>query len=169
MRLWVLGGALALCASQAQALNYQLQYSDFAGSIVANLFVTLDADGGVATGISGTRNGETVTGLSDFLGSDNTLSVNSPFVSFNGLSYSVASGQSFNLFSLVTFDFEVGSANQDRVAIVNVSVTPSDTPPPPPPPPPSSVPEPASWAMMVAGFGVVGSALRRRRVRVTFA
>jgi phospholipase/lecithinase/hemolysin len=27
-----------------------------------------------------------------------------------------------------------------------------------------AVPEPASWAMMIAGFGLVGSALRRRRV-----
>jgi len=27
----------------------------------------------------------------------------------------------------------------------------------------SSVPEPASWAMMIAGFGMVGAAMRRRR------
>ncbi|MGH6996745.1 MAG: PEPxxWA-CTERM sorting domain-containing protein, partial [Phenylobacterium sp.] len=25
------------------------------------------------------------------------------------------------------------------------------------------VPEPATWAMMIAGFGIVGSAVRRRR------
>lgn len=38
-------------------------------------------------------------------------------------------------------------------------------PPPPPPPPPGGgvVPEPASWALLIAGFGIVGSALRRRR------
>jgi hypothetical protein len=29
---------------------------------------------------------------------------------------------------------------------------------------PSAVPEPAAWAMMIAGFGLVGSTLRRRRV-----
>lgn len=29
----------------------------------------------------------------------------------------------------------------------------------------TAVPEPASWAMLVAGFGLVGSALRRRSVR----
>ncbi len=28
----------------------------------------------------------------------------------------------------------------------------------------SAVPEPASWAMMIAGFGMIGSTLRRRRV-----
>ena len=34
-----------------------------------------------------------------------------------------------------------------------------------------AVPEPATWAMMILGFGMVGGALRRRRqsVRVTFA
>ena len=29
-----------------------------------------------------------------------------------------------------------------------------------------AVPEPASWAMMIAGFGIVGSALRRRRLAI---
>jgi PEP-CTERM motif len=29
-----------------------------------------------------------------------------------------------------------------------------------------AVPEPASWAMMIAGFGIAGAALRRRRMRV---
>ncbi len=33
----------------------------------------------------------------------------------------------------------------------------------PPPPPPSTVPEPASWAMMILGTGLTGAALRRRR------
>ena len=34
----------------------------------------------------------------------------------------------------------------------------------------TGVPEPASWAMMIAGFGLVGSAMRRRtRMAVTYA
>jgi len=36
---------------------------------------------------------------------------------------------------------------------------------PPPPPPPPGVPEPATWAMMLAGFGATGFALRRTRRR----
>ena len=35
--------------------------------------------------------------------------------------------------------------------------------------PAAPVPEPASWAMMVGGFGLVGGALRRRRLAVRFA
>jgi hypothetical protein len=31
------------------------------------------------------------------------------------------------------------------------------------------VPEPASWALMIAGFALVGAAMRRRSVRVAFA
>jgi Concanavalin A-like lectin/glucanases superfamily/PEP-CTERM motif len=36
--------------------------------------------------------------------------------------------------------------------------------------PPGGVPEPAAWALMIAGFGLVGSVMRRRQsVRVTYA
>ena len=35
----------------------------------------------------------------------------------------------------------------------------------------SAIPEPATWAMMIGGFGIVGGAMRRRKaqVRVTYA
>ena len=32
----------------------------------------------------------------------------------------------------------------------------------------SNAPEPASWALMLGGFGLVGSAMRRRRTAVSF-
>ena len=32
-----------------------------------------------------------------------------------------------------------------------------------------AVPEPASWAMLIAGFGVVGASMRRRRANVVTA
>lgn len=37
-------------------------------------------------------------------------------------------------------------------------------PPPIDPPPVGGVPEPASWAMLITGFGLTGAAMRRRRV-----
>ncbi|MFQ3665705.1 MAG: PEPxxWA-CTERM sorting domain-containing protein [Sphingomonadaceae bacterium] len=51
-----------------------------------------------------------------------------------------------------TFGFDTAAG----VGVVTwtVTVTGGDTP---------AIPEPASWAMMIAGFGFVGSALRRRR------
>ena len=33
----------------------------------------------------------------------------------------------------------------------------------------ASVPEPATWAMLIAGFGMVGAAVRRRRTTIAFA
>jgi hypothetical protein len=33
----------------------------------------------------------------------------------------------------------------------------------------NAVPEPASWALMIAGFGLAGAVVRRRKVRVAFA
>ncbi len=33
----------------------------------------------------------------------------------------------------------------------------------------TAVPEPATWAMMITGFGLVGGSLRRRRTRAGFA
>jgi hypothetical protein len=34
---------------------------------------------------------------------------------------------------------------------------------------PGGVPEPASWALMITGFGLVGAAMRRRATKVTYA
>lgn len=39
-------------------------------------------------------------------------------------------------------------------------------PPPPPPPPFGGVPEPGTWAMLILGFGLVGSVMRRTRAKV---
>lgn len=45
----------------------------------------------------------------------------------------------------------------DSFKLGGLNVTTLDVPPP-------AVPEPATWAMMIAGFGLVGAAMRRRRL-----
>ena len=61
---------------------------------------------------------------------------------------------SFTNLTAVTFD-ALGYSN--RAAYDNIHVSTG------------AVPEPASWAMMVGGFGVVGSAMRRRKTAIRFA
>jgi hypothetical protein len=57
--------------------------------------------------------------------------------------------------------FNIGTNSADNVGplLDNVKLTVD-----------AGVPEPAAWAMMLAGFGLVGAAMRRReKVAVTFA
>lgn len=57
--------------------------------------------------------------------------------------------------------FKVGMvADKNTRANLYISGSPSVAP---------SVPEPATWALMVSGFGLIGGALRRRPARITYA
>ena len=58
-------------------------------------------------------------------------------------------GDAGETFSQVTFLSSVNSFEVDNLAVSGI------------------VPEPATWAMMIGGFGFVGSAMRRRRARTT--
>ena len=69
-----------------------------------------------------------------------------------------------NPLTFFTDDFATGQGEAspgfvDYIRIADTAVTPGQITPPPAP----SVPEPTSWAMMIAGFGTIGAALRRRR------
>ena len=56
--------------------------------------------------------------------------------------------------------FEAVVGNADAAQFVIKTLTPSP-----------GVPEPAAWAMMLGGFGIVGAAMRRRKLStsVTYA
>ena len=69
-------------------------------------------------------------------------------VSFTGISTSAPQATSF-----VYMDANGGIARGSDYSVRDVT----------PAPPTGSVPEPATWAMMLGGFGLVGSALRQRR------
>ena len=51
-------------------------------------------------------------------------------------------------------NFDVGTFNYSSISIVNTTN---------PNAPIASIPEPASWVLMIAGFGLTGAAMRRRR------
>jgi hypothetical protein len=123
------------------------------------------------TGVSGEVDGSAITGLSGYGGADERLSDTSPFVDRAGVAFS-AGGVAYNIFDNYTdtaghpvysfcsstFDGSCtgGSANAAPVASLSISAA-------------GTVPEPASWALMLAGFGVVGGVMRRRATTVRVA
>lgn len=73
------------------------------------------------------------------------------------------SGQTYSYQAATALAYQPGFAFTD-----GGSLSSAPPPPPPPPPPNASVPEPASWLMMILGFGLIGSAMRssaRHRAR----
>lgn len=82
---------------------------------------------------------------------DGNLAANRAVLTATVSNLAIASGASF-AFRWVDFDAANG---EDGLAVDDFSVSAVRAPTP-------AVPEPATWAMMIGGFGLVGSALRRR-------
>lgn len=72
----------------------------------------------------------------------------------------ISAGSGSMVFDKLTFT--TGSLARANVFLDNIMITAGDVPPPVVIPPAAAVPEPATWAMMIAGFGLVG-AIRRRQ------
>ena len=105
------------------------------------------------TGITGTYNGSAITGLANVTGSNNIFYLTGPFfVDGNGLGFSTAAGAAVNLFVTngTSYRVNAGGLNTGLVT-ASASVVAA------------AVPEPASWAMMLLGFGAIGSSLRTMR------
>jgi hypothetical protein len=61
-------------------------------------------------------------------------------------------------------DGAFGFYNYSQANVLYAGIEETILPPPPPPPPVGGVvPEPSTWAMLIAGFGLVGGLARRRR------
>lgn len=90
--------------------------------------------------------------------------VSSTATPFGFLSLGDNGSIAFNLTSLTStaglylYIGEVG--DNGEVAGSNIEISRDPVP---------SAPEPATWAMMVGGFGLIGGAMRRRRASVSFA
>ena len=98
--------ALVLCAlmslaasSTAQATAFSFSYTG-PGVTGSGQFSSADVTSPYAlTGISGTANGDPITGLSIYAGADNLLYFpTEPFVDFGGISFSTASLGDWNIF-----------------------------------------------------------------------
>lgn len=106
-------------------------------------------------GIGATANGPTTPLSVSFDGTDlgafTATSVD--FTSFTALAFLATAGT-----GTLTFSGTAGAFGDVNLDLVNVQRSAVVTPPTP-----GAVPEPATWAMMLGGFGVVGFAMRRRR------
>jgi len=115
-------------------------------------------------GINGTFNGSPITGLAPGLfGANNLFYLTGPFfVDGNGLGFTTAAGVSANLFVTNGTSFRVNTQGAGLLTgLVRASATPV-TP---------AVPEPATWAMMLLGFGAIGYSMRsaRRKTKLRYA
>ncbi len=167
--------ALAMFASPAYAAVYNFNFSGtglfFGEALVGSGTLTTNGVSQVSslngytyqtiTGITGTFNGSQITGLANVTGSNNLFYLTGPFfVDGNGLGFSTAAGSAVNLFVTTDTRYRLNAGGLST-GFVTASATAAT----------AAVPEPATWAMMIGGFGAVGGAMRyrRRKVSVSFA
>ena len=160
--------ALTATTEQAAALSWNWSYSG-AGITAHGTFTSTDTHDGsgfyLVTGITGTRNGEIITGLQPtgtpipgnepFL-VDNLVRLTTPQLTEHGFGYAIAGGTFSNpffagflqppeyleFFSTPPFAPGVIGPEDSELPIL-FSATPA------------SVPEPATWALMLAGLGIL--------------
>lgn len=101
-----------------------------------------------ATGPNDDSAGASLLNVSAFVSNVLTVSLN---FSINGSAFNSWNGAGLGSFDRLVFDANGGGGFQ----LDNVNLSGS------------TVPEPASWAMMIGGFGLVGAAMRRRSNIVT--
>jgi hypothetical protein len=127
----------------------------------ANLFEITNSDGGFFT----IDNFQAVRGIEQF-DANSTITIkgyiNGTLIGtttlnskYDGWFVPIPTGLT-TAFDKVVIDLETDSSS---VALDNIVLTAATGP---------AVPEPATWAMFIGGFGLVGSALRRRKAAVSF-
>ena len=113
------------------------------------------------TGITGIFNGSSISGLATPFGADNLYYLTGPsFLDGSGLGFTTAAGTNVNLFYQdSTPSYRINTTGPFTSSFVTASSAPVR----------SAVPEPATWAMMLVGFGAVGAATRHRRGKLIVA
>lgn len=119
--------------------------------------------------ITGMVNNNPITGLlapgsypTTGVSNDNILKTDDPYLDLAGFSFTISGGPSpINIYYDGGYDYIRGMNGQNTGTITSFTVTPAGGA--------GAVPEPATWAMLVSGFGLVGAGMRRRSGRVVQA
>lgn len=164
------GGAVATL-SGGTVYNSDKPFADIpAGGVFESKFLAAGPTSGNTATLSFTA---PISYLSFLWGSPDTynrLTINSTSGTYNftaaGMSFPVTNGdQSFSQYvrfatnapgELITSAIFGNNPSTDAFEVANFSVAPA-------------VPEPATWAMLIVGFGFIGSALRKSRTRISAA
>ena len=169
-RIWTVStlGAIALTvlATSAQADVFDFTITSSNGDATGQFTTTGGPSTFTITGVTGEVAGSAITSLSGYGGADNTLFMPAPFVDRAGVAFAAASGLDYNIFenvpgvygfcsSAVQLTCTGGDANGAPEPEV-FSVTPAGS---------GAAPEPATWALMLLGAGMLGGArwFARRR------
>jgi len=178
--------ALAATVSTAQAATWDVTFTGLGGgantdtaAFTLSTADTLNSAGGYnILGVAGSVNGLAITGFispgtagTHFISTngmwnlDNVLFPTAPYESNNGWGFTLAGGSEVNIWatspsSHVVANGAPGSGNAIQFAAggrySSVRFGTLDLT--------SAVPEPASWALMICGFGLAGATLRQRRI-----
>ncbi len=157
-----LAAAVVVCGA-AQARVWDFSYSG-GGETGSGTFITGNAGSPFTiTGISGTADGSTITGLSSYAGSDQLLYIGGPYYAdFGGISFATAAGIDYNLTNYPDGLNNVTNSvvNPGGVPCCTTSIEMTV----------ASVPEPSTWAMTLLGFAGLGYAgYRTSRKAVSIA
>jgi len=108
---------------------------------------------GLILNITGTANGDNITGLSNWVGADNILHTTGAPMSWDGISFTTAGGAEWNLYDNTNISGGTLTAVQRDgfSSDIVMSVT--------------AVPEPESYALMLVGLGMVCAIVRRRKAK----
>jgi opacity protein-like surface antigen len=157
-----MAAATVLASAPASAVDFTFAFTSSGGDVASGrMSTTKSGRYYIINAIRGTINGNAITGLSDYASADQKMKVgivphSTSHFTLYGVSFADDHGTQYNLNNYPTFvdDFLISSANGSSDAPQSYDVAFSV----------AAVPEPAVWGMMIAGFGTIGFAKRRRRL-----